>query len=301
VRQLIFVHGRAQEHKDAKALKQEWLEALDEGLRKSGLSLPLGDADIRFPFYGDTLFDLVSGRSASEAAAVVVRGTDADPAEERFMLAVLEEVRQKAGITDEQLTEVSGEVVVRRGPLNWEWVQGILRAVDRFVPNGSGAAIALATRDVYQYLTNAAVRQQIDDGVAQALTAGRDAVVVSHSLGTVVAYHLLSTQGVRNGWKTPLFVTLGSPLGISEIRKAVRASAGPLRCPPSASAWFNAMDERDVVALFPLTTSVFPLDPTEPAIYNKTDIRNRTQNRHGISGYLDDVEVAKRIYDAVTS
>ena len=28
MRQLIFVHGRAQEHKDARALKQEWLEAL---------------------------------------------------------------------------------------------------------------------------------------------------------------------------------------------------------------------------------------------------------------------------------
>ena len=144
------------------------------------------------------------------------------------------------------------------------------------------------------------LRQQIDDGVAQALTAGRDAVVVSHSLGTVVAYHLLSTQGVTRGWKTPLFITLGSPLGISEVRKAVRGSAGPLRCPPSASAWFNAMDERDVVALFPLTTAVFPLDPAQPSIENKTDVRNRTQNRHGIAGYLDDAEVARRIYDAVT-
>ena len=78
MRQLIFIHGRSQEHKDSKALKQEWLDALNEGLAKSGLRLPLGDADIRFPYYGDTLFDLVAGRSASEAAAVVVRGTEAD-------------------------------------------------------------------------------------------------------------------------------------------------------------------------------------------------------------------------------
>jgi hypothetical protein len=299
MRQLIFIHGRAQEHKDSKALKQEWIEALNEGLAKSGLTLPLSDADIRFPFYGDTLFDLVAGRSAGEAAAVVVRGTEADQDEKRFVRAVLEEVRKQAGITDAQLAEVAGDDVVQRGPANWEWAQGVLRAVDRFVPHGSGAAIALATRDVYQYLTNTAVRQQIDDGVAQALTAGRDAVVVSHSLGTVVAYHLLSTQGVTRGWKTPLFVTLGSPLGISEVRKTVRGSAGPLRCPPSASAWFNAMDERDVVALFPLTTTVFPLDPAQPSIENKTDVRNRTQNRHGIAGYLDDAEVARRIHDAV--
>jgi hypothetical protein len=300
MRQLIFIHGRAQEHKDSTALKQEWLEALHEGLAKSGLTLPLRDADIRFPFYGDTLFDLVAGRSSSDAAAVVVRGTEADRDEMRFVRAVLEEVRTQVGITDAQLADVAGSDVVQRGPQNWEWLQGVLRAVDRFVPHGSGAAIALATRDVYQYLNNTAIRLQIDDGVAQALTAGRDAVVVSHSLGTVVAYHLLSTQGVARGWETPLFITLGSPLGISEVRKAVRGSAGPLRCPPCASAWFNAMDERDVVALFPLTTGVFPLDPAQPSIENKTDVSNRTQNRHGIAGYLDDAEVARRIYDAVT-
>ena len=37
-RQLVFVHGRAQEQKDASALKAEWLDALQEGLGKSGRS-----------------------------------------------------------------------------------------------------------------------------------------------------------------------------------------------------------------------------------------------------------------------
>lgn len=299
MRQLIFVHGRAQEHKDASAMKKEWLESFNEGLAKNNLSLPIPEADVRFPYYGDTLFDLVAGRSASDAADVVVRGVESDQDEARFVRAVLEEVRQRAGITEAQIAEVSGTDVVRRGPLNWEWVQGILRAVDRFVPHGSGASIALATRDVYQYIKNAALRQQIDDGVAQALTTGRESVVVSHSLGTVVAYSLLSTQGQTRSWRVPLLVTLGSPLGVTEIRKGVRSIAGPLRCPPCAEAWFNAMDERDVVALYPLTTSVFPLDPTEPCIQNKTDIRNRTQNRHGIAGYLDDAEVARRIHAAL--
>ena len=34
-------------------------------------------------------------------------------------------------------------------------------------------------------------------------------------------------------------------------------------------------------------------------IENKTDVRNPTANRHGISGYLDDAEVARRIHDAL--
>lgn len=38
-RQLVLIHGRSQEHKDAKALKAEWLDALGEGLRKNNLTL----------------------------------------------------------------------------------------------------------------------------------------------------------------------------------------------------------------------------------------------------------------------
>ncbi len=32
---------------------------------------------------------------------------------------------------------------------------------------------------------------------------------------------------------------------------------------------------------------------------NKTDVDNPTQNRHGITGYLGDPEVARRIHEAV--
>jgi hypothetical protein len=297
-KQLVLIHGRSQEHKDSKALKVEWLDALAEGLAKSNLKLPIADSDVRFPFYGDTLYDMTNGKTADTAAEIVVRGTDADADEQRFTRSVLEEIRQKAGISDAQLAAAAGEEVVRRGPQNWEWFQGILQAIDRYVPHGSGTSIALFTRDVYQYLKNSAIRQQIEDGVSQALTPGVETVVVSHSLGTVVAYNLLRREGHLRGWKVPLFITVGSPLAITEIRKTLKGFA-PTRCPECALAWFNAMDERDVVALYPLGTAQFPLDPLNPAILNKTDVRNRTRNRHGIAGYLDDKEVAKRIYDAL--
>jgi hypothetical protein len=212
----------------------------------------------------------------------------------------MEEIRQKTGITEEQLAEVAGQDVVERGPLNWEWFQGFLRAVDRFVPYGSGNSIALFTHDVYLYLKNSAIRETIDTGVSAAITPGVETVVVAHSLGTVVAYNLLRQQGHLRGWKVPLCVTVGSPLAVSEIRKTLRGFA-PIRCPECVSKWFNALDERDVVALYPLDTSRFPLDPTTPAIENKRDVRNKTRNRHGIAGYLDDKEVAKRIYEALVA
>ena len=72
----------------------------------------------------------------------------------------------------------------------------------------------------------------------------------------------------------------------------------PIGFPRCAAAWFNAMDERDVVSLYPLDTRNFPLTP---AIDNKVNVHNKTSNAHGISGYLGDREVAKRIHDALTA
>jgi hypothetical protein len=299
-RQLVFVHGRAQEMKDSVALKAEWIDALEEGLAKSGLTLPIPETDMRFPFYGDTLYDMVGGKSGDQAAEVIVRGTDTDDDEKRFTRELMEEIRQQAGITDAQLAEVVGQDVVEKGPLNWGWVQGIVQALDRFVPHGSGASIALFTHDVYQYLKNSVIREKIETGVSAALTPGVETVVVAHSLGTVVAYNLLRREGLQRGWQVPLFVTLGSPLAVSAIRKSLK-NFGTTRCPECASAWFNAMDERDVVALYPLDTQRFPLNPVDPAIENKLDVQNKTRNRHGIAGYLDDAEVARRIYDSLVA
>lgn len=285
---LVFIHGRAQEHKDSIALKAEWVDAWRAGLAKSGLDLPLAETAIKFPYYGQTLFDLVSG--AANPAAVVVRGgTAAMDAEQKFQQAVIEEVQGALKISDAEVDAALAADVRQRGPANWEWVQGILKVIDNKVPGASGLSIALATRDVYQYLKNPAIKASIEAGVREAMTPGVPTVVVSHSLGTVVAYNLLKSEGAAAGWQVPLFVTLGSPLGV----KAIKQSVAPIEHPRCAARWFNAMDERDVVALYPLDEGRFDVDPD---IENKTDVRNHTDNRHGISGYLDDAVVAQRIH-----
>ena len=50
MRDLVFVHGRAQQSKDSKALKAEWIAYWADGLKKSGLSVPLPDNRIHFPY-----------------------------------------------------------------------------------------------------------------------------------------------------------------------------------------------------------------------------------------------------------
>jgi hypothetical protein len=145
------------------------------------------------------------------------------------------------------------------------------------------------------------IRRKIDTGMMTAMTAGVESVVVSHSLGTVVAYTLLQREGGTHNWNVPLFVTVGSPLAVNAIRNLAPGvgEVGGNRTPACVTAWFNAMDGRDVVSLYPLDVEHFPLTPPDRPIENKTDVDNPTDNRHGISGYLGDPVVAKRIYDAV--
>lgn len=294
MRQLVFVHGRSQQRKDSIALKKTWIDSWKTGLAAAGLEMPIAEQDVRFPYYGDTLDQLVKGRSADEAAAVVVRGTEANADEQEFIRSILAEVQRKAGVTDDQVRAGLSQEVVDRGPLNWGWVQGILTALDSRVPFASGASVALFTKDVYEYLKNPGIRDPIDIGVRSAFTPGVETVVVGHSLGTVVAFNVLRRDGDAAGWKVPLFVTLGSPLAVKVIKKGL----SPIRHPKCATRWFNAMDDRDVVALYPLDANHFDVNP---AIENKTDVRNDTENRHGITGYLSDPVVARRIHAALTA
>lgn len=287
---LVFIHGRAQQNKDSVALKREWVAAFQEGLRKSGLELPIAETDIRFPYYGDTLDQLVGGAARDAAAEVIIRGPQSQD-EREFIRDVVEEIRLKANISDEEVDAEIPATVRERGMLNWAWVQGILKVIDRKTHFGSGASIALFTKDVYEYLTKPAVSTTINSGVLRAIRPGEPTVVVSHSLGTVVAYNVLHGPEAR-AWDIPLFVTVGSPLGVRRICQSI----APTTHPACARRWFNAFDERDVVALYPLKDPYFIVNP---AITNKSDVKNRTDNRHGISGYLDDAVVARTIYDAL--
>ena len=288
-RQLAFVHGRAQQHKDPATLKQSWINAWRQGLAKSGLAIPIDESAIHFPYYGDTLAALVKGGPAPD---VIVMGSEPPPEEQAFIAAVLEEARQEQKISDDEVLAHADTDTIEKGPMNWRWVRAIAKALDAHMPGASGATLSLVTFDVYHYLKNPGVRDAIEEGVRSAMSSKYETVVVSHSLGTVVTYNLLRREGESRGWKVPLHVTLGSPLAVTAIREALQ----PIKSLGCVHAWLNAMDPNDFVALYPLAPPRFDVQPT---IENKTDVDNHTGNQHGIAGYLDDQVVARRIHDVL--
>ena len=114
-------------------------------------------------------------------------------------------------------------------------------------------------------------------------------VVVSHSLGTIIAYDVLR-EPQQEGREIPLFVTAGSPLGVQEVQDLVVHS---LRVPGGVSAWRNVADGRDLVAL---DRTIRPeYTPAERC----TDflVVNGSPNHHGIREYLS----CPPLHDAVAA
>jgi hypothetical protein len=226
------------------------------------------------------------------AEDIKARGNPNDNEFLEFQGRVADELRIKAQITDDQVNGEYGPNTKPRGPLNWDWVQAILRALDKYGPGMSKETVELFTRDVFLYITRPAIQGEVDKIVASALSL-EPTVLVGHSLGSVVAYHILRTD--PRAMQVPLYVSVGSPLGI----RAIREQLIPLRFPqPPLESWFNAFDTRDTIALYPLDKGNFPVIPE---IENYDGVKNQTDNRHGISGYLDDPQVVGKILDAFTS
>jgi hypothetical protein len=285
---LVLVHGRDQQGKDPALLKSDWINALQKGAQAFGGSLPTS-LDVRFPYYGDKIAKFAEDFEIPLTSDIHSKGGPLQDEFLAFQAQVAESLRERAGVSDAEVDAQYGANPKPKGPLNWEWVQAILRALDKRGGGMSQAALESFTRDVFLYTTRAGVRDAIDQIVASDLTE-EPTVVVGHSLGSIVAYSVLRSD--RRALRVPLFVTVGSPLGIRAVRDQFR----PLRSPASVEAWYNALDTRDVVALYPLDGANFPITPE---IENYARVKNHTDNRHGISGYLDDPAVAKRILGAL--
>lgn len=292
---LILIHGRAQEKFDPEDLKPKWIASLQAGLAKSGLQLP-SNVTIEFPYYGKLLDELAQTASAQPLPKEGERGygfTGVNSEEEvAFYTALLGEIAAHSAVTLAEKVEVENIIEVHRsGPLNWEPVQKLLSFLDRKQIFGE-ALLKSFTRDVFLYLTIKDIKRQINEVVIKHFDA-TPCVVVGHSLGSVVGYLVLKNYPA---FKVQKFITLGSPLGLRAIQNHLEPPLEMPTCIKNGN-WFNAYDERDLVALNPLNMEFFNIFPT---IKNKNDVKNHTSNRHGIAGYLDDAEVAQKIYEALT-
>jgi hypothetical protein len=291
---IVFVHGINQGGKSEAQLRTEWIPGLVEG---SGGAFKPTDHELFFPFYGDALDGFVNAQAATESIDILTRGAgDSGPLNEaeQMQAAIIRdlvaEARDRGMITQSQIDAVSpGPEIIERGISDWGVVHGLIGVLS-LIPGVQSGVISLVLKQVSVYLNSTAARRVVDDIVQRAIQP--PCVVLAHSLGSVVAYQVLrKRQGAAAN--IPLYVTLGSPLGIKTIRNAI----APTTWPSGLGAWFNARDARDVVSMYGLGPEAFT--PGDRTIENPQPITNNGADSHNITGYLAVPLVAKRIMKAL--
>lgn len=287
---IVFVHGIHQQGKSPEKLADEWLGALDPALHAAGYSGAALKPDI--PFYGDVLYEL-SDRRGGPAVAQGVGGVPDEEAE--FLSEGMEEIAAKDDRVDEAAIDaVADAIVTDQGLLSMSRrTNAIARVIEGLSPlHGDWALHVL--HQAWVYLRKPGAGEQVDAIVAPHLSNG-PAIVVAHSLGTIVSFKLLRRLALEgNPLEVPLFITVGSPLSLRTVRKALGPSFAP---PKGVGRWLNAYDKDDFVALGQgLTRSTFA-----EGIENWGDVDNLKDDPHSIKGYLGDSKVAGAILKALTA
>jgi hypothetical protein len=149
--------------------------------------------------------------------------------------------------------------------------------------------------DVIDYLFGGFAEAMRAPVRAALLANPRPGIVVAHSLGTIITYDVLSEDAFK-GFDVPLLVTLGCPLGIENVQKRLRNSAGrPNPVPKSLKAWSNFGDRFD-----PVTIELTIRDEFSPGNFARDEtVNNPAKNNHDLPGYLSIPVIRNAIAAAV--
>jgi hypothetical protein len=162
-------------------------------------------------------------------------------------------------------------------------------------------------KDVAAYFYQPGVRKTIQDRLRTAISDSTEPfVIVSHSLGTVVAFEVLSDNKLDRG-DCNLLVTMGSPLGIQEIQDVLMDFGNTLTVPNRLHAWHNYADRLDPVALDaglgndfnPRVMATGQIGIIDRRIVNERTVSLRQFNPHSSIGYLSHPEVRRVVHHQI--
>ena len=159
---------------------------------------------------------------------------------------------------------------------------------------------SLFLKDVNDFFFDKVRRGRMKARLHERLAAGNGPfVVIAHSLGSVIAYSLLLELG--GTFELSRLVTIGSPLGIGEVkdqlRKLHRLPKGPLPVPAGVRTWKNVFDRRDVVAQKEQLASHFRGDITIDDL--TLDNADGPRDAHSATGYLRLPEVQRLVREQI--
>ncbi|MEN8504963.1 hypothetical protein ACOCG7_08885 [Paraburkholderia sp. DD10] len=275
---VLMIHGIGQEASTRDELLKKWRESL----HSTQLGL-LDGALVEMAYYGTTLADWTNGE-AKNAVGMGAESTTVDvgdAGELKFLSSVMEEIASDHGIEEAEIEaaiDAAGNDAVPMDNFIARRLVGLLRVVEKISP-AKGSLLLRVIRQGHTYLSSPGATKAVD-GIVRPLLQRGPQVLITHSLGTVIAFKLLREMEAKGTEvQIPLLITMGSPLGLDAFKAKLGA---PRRKAAFVEQWINFYDPSDFVALGkPLNEENFASN-----IDNDGTVDNKTFNAHGIVGYL---------------
>lgn len=291
---ILLVHGINNEANSKADIEKEWGDAIG-----SGVEIPEG-VSMTAAFYGDVLYEETEswGQSREGVTAMSAR-SPADDYAENGVASLYLEMQKAYSISDEDVAtfleegDDAGHARRMARGVHKRWLKAIARSLENVLPTKGKFIVRAFLGQAAAYLQKPGLKEKVDGLVKEQLfddlEENEEVIVISHSLGTVVAYSLL--RRLRNSVKVKLLLTAGSPLGIQIVQDRL---GPPLVCLPSVDYWVNASDPEDFVALRPsLTKENFGCEN----IVNYDKLDNGEADAHDIRMYLQHQVVSQVIAD----
>ncbi|MBW1844890.1 MAG: hypothetical protein JRJ05_11160 [Deltaproteobacteria bacterium] len=309
-KRIIMVHGRGFKP-GREVFEQSWVEAIGHGLERDR------GADVRaefescaraFAYFGDASNEYLRGRRGPYDREI-------DIADRRRCLDTLRQFEARDFLgerglehyenTPGQSNLAAALVDLVAAPLAWI---------------GLGArAIGFKAPDLREYWNPdsgfaSRVRWRLTEILAPALIAGDDILLVTHSLGTLIAYdnlwklsHYVEHRDVfETGHKLTRWITLGCPLGNPTVRKNLKGhrASGVRQYPANIREWVNVAAVGDYISHDPTVRDDYRamreqglIESIEDhRIYNLAVRYGESNPHHGV-GYLIHPTVIKVIGD----
>ena len=208
---------------------------------------------------------------------------DSDPEEKLIATRELNVLRGNVGMAQGEVARLALKSLAQ---LRWFAPLGFA-----FAENFINRALAQVTR----YLTDETIRIEAQDRV-KSLIGPETKVVIGHSLGSVVAYEAI--QQLKQ--PLPLFLTIGSPLGLDTIIYP-RLRPQPPNFPAPVKRWVNVADKNDHVAVEPNLTNLFKKDMPADGVFESGYTVENGAEPHSATFYLTQLDSCRPIGAALSA
>lgn len=304
---VTFIHGIGNKP-EADALHNIWLRKLAYGAD----GLDLGDNGITSSmiYWADVLYPSPDPDAAAYESAIgtLVEGSsEAGPpsapsvSEAAFLAGLsakiggtLAAVEAVGAVQPDRAQAGSGDLQYERIPLPWfikrRFLEHFLRDVHHYLFNST-----FEPRPGESYEVQDVIRKRFVDQLKKDIPAEGPHIVVSHSMGTVIAYDCLKRVP-----ETPVvdgFITIGSPLGLDEIQDKLRPEWSREDGFPHEKVrgpWVNVFDRLDPVDGFdPFLNNDYRVDGAGQV--DDIEVVNNGVWRHAIAEYMQRSELRQAL------